>query len=133
MNYPQQSSRSGIVILIIILLLIGTISYFAWKYNSFHIQEQFDDYKNKAIDVIDNRPRQMITQDIPTGKEFCIINDYTNIIGWDTINNCCVYEWRKNNNILQTCITAQIGGETKYSIFNNIFIEDYKNYLSEVK
>lgn len=117
--------------ILFVIIVIAVISL-AWYYNSFNIRGYGQELKTTAIDKIDQRPRQLISQEPPAGKGFCIQNDMTNVIGWDEINNCCVYEWRGNDNVLQTCVTAQIGGQTIYNLFNMNYVDDYKNYISEV-
>lgn len=114
------------------VIVIAILIVIAWYFNSFNIRERVQFWKDKTLDAIDNRPRQLITSTIPNGKEFCIQNSFTNIIGWDSINECCVFEWRKNNHILQTCITAQIGGETIYNTWDGSYVDNYKDYLGEV-
>ena len=130
MEYNSEHSMAGWVVLI---LIIASIIYYVFNYyNIFSFSAKTNELKNRALDAIDNRPRQLMTQTPPSGKEFCVQNSFTSVIGWDSINNCCLYEWQGNNNILQTCITAQINGNTIYSLFNNEYIENYENYLNEV-
>ena len=93
------------------------------------MQEQ----KTKLLDSLDQRPRQLIIPNPPAGKEFCVVNEYTNVIGWDSINNCCVYQWKNIEHTLQTCINAQINGKTIYSVYDNNYVENYESYLEFVK
>ena len=133
MEYGSPESSKGIFYFILILIIISIAVFFAWKYNSFNIRERFDENYDKALDKLDNRPRQIITAEPPKGKEFCIQNEFTNVVGYDMINECCLYEWRGNGNVVATCITSQINGETKYNTFNNNYVDDYRSYLSEVQ
>lgn len=129
----QPSGSGKWYFIIFIIIIVGLIAV-AWYFNSFHIRQHATDLKNMGIDAIDNRPKQLISQNPPSEKAYCVQTPYTNILGYDEINKCCVYEWRNREHILQICNTAQVNGNIIYTLWDGNYVtEDYKYYLEQIQ
>lgn len=131
----SENKSHFFVYFIVFIVLFILIMYFANKYNTLGFSDKMQEQKTKLLDSIDQRPRQLIIPNPPAGKEFCIVNDYTNVVGWDSISQCCVYKWFNTEHSLQVCQTAQINGEIKYALYDNNYIEPatYESYLQYVR
>ena len=149
MKKKAEMSGGGKFLTFIIILFFIAIVVLVKYHDKFDFMQKIDipSFKDKVTSQVVEARSYVLP---PSENDWCKIQVMRvddnieepisdEIIGWDTIDNCCVRKIKgyncalKSVSVMKYCYTANLGGEIKYISINNYYanVSAYQQYKED--